>query len=144
MAWREEQDQLMEEARLFLASPDVVFQELKTLSAKADFGRNDRLEAVLVKLNHPLINLGLASYGANKEVFTALYKHALEPPKNEADAKYKEGLRIGCLSNTTLKAAHLLFHFPQDTSGQRKKPVCVWVFNILEGVGFGGTSVRLL
>jgi hypothetical protein len=123
MAWGEEQDELTQEARLFLASPEVVFQELKKLSArpKADLlGRNDRLETALVKRNHPLINLGLASYGANKEVFAALYKHALEPPKNETDAKYKEGLRIGCLSNTTLTAAHLIFHFPQEIIGPQE------------------------
>ena len=63
-----------------MASPEFVFQELKKLSggAKGDLlGRDDRLETVLVKRNHPLINLGLASYGANREVFAALYKHAL-------------------------------------------------------------------
>jgi hypothetical protein len=99
MPWGEEQDKLTQEARLTLASPEVVFQELKKLSAgtRADLlGRNDRLETVLLRRNQPLINLGLASYGADKEVFAALYIHALEPPKNEADAKYKEGLRIGC------------------------------------------------
>ena len=123
MTWGDEQDKLTLEARLLLASPDAVFQELKKLSGgtKGDFlGRDDRLETVLVKRNQPLINLGLASYGANKDVFAALYKHALEPPKNEADAKYKEGLRVGCLSNTTLPAAHILFHFPQDVIGPQE------------------------
>jgi hypothetical protein len=67
---------------LFLASPEVVFEELKKLSAKADpFGRDGRLESALVKRNQPLINLGLASYGANKEVCAALYKRALKPQK---------------------------------------------------------------
>jgi hypothetical protein len=69
------------------------------------------------KRNQPLTNLALASYGANKQVVAALYKHALEQPKNESDARYKEGLRIGCLLNTTLTAAHLIFHFPQDVIG---------------------------
>ena len=82
------------EARLFLASPEVVFQELKKLSArtKSDWwsGRNDRLEPILVERNDPLINLALACYGANEEVFKALYKHSLEPAQNEADAHYKE------------------------------------------------------
>jgi hypothetical protein len=38
------------------SSPEVVFEELKKLSAKTEFGRDDRLETVLVKRNHPLIN----------------------------------------------------------------------------------------
>jgi hypothetical protein len=123
MPWGEEQDKLTQEARLTLASPEVVFQELKKLSTggkRGLFGRDDRLEIVLVKRNHPLINLGLASYGANEKVSAALYKHALEPPKDEADAKYKEGLRIGCLSNTTLAAAHFLRHFPNDIIGPQE------------------------
>ena len=123
MPWGEEQDKLTQEARLSLASPEVVFQELKKLNggAKGDLlGRDDRLETVLVKRNQPLINLGLASYGANEKVVAALYKHGLEAPKNEADAKYKEGLRIGCLSNTTLAAAHFLHHFPQDVIGPQE------------------------
>ena len=101
-----------------MASPDAVFQELKNLSTKAGlFSRDDQLETVLVKRNPPLINLGLASYGANKNVVAALYKYALEPASNAANAKYKEGLRIGCLSNTTLPAADILFHYPQDVIG---------------------------
>jgi hypothetical protein len=104
---------------LFLASPEVVFQELKKLSATKSnlLGRDGGLETVLVKRNQPLINLGLASYGANKDVVAGLYKHALEAPKNEADAKYKEGIRIACLSNTTVAEVGILFHFPQEVIG---------------------------
>jgi hypothetical protein len=123
MTWAEEQDKLTQEARLFLASPEVVFEELKKLSAGTKtslLGRGDRLEAVLIKRNEPLINLGLATYGANKEVFASLYKHAVEPPEDEVDAKYREGLRIGCLSNTTLAAAHILFNFPNDIIGPQE------------------------
>ena len=83
MPWGEEQDELTQEARLFLASPEVVFQELKKLSATKSnlLGRAGGLETVLVKRNQPLINLGLASYGANKDVVAGLYKHALEHRK---------------------------------------------------------------
>ena len=83
-------------------------------------GRDDGFEATLVKRNDPLINLGLALYGANQDVVAALYKLALDLPQNEADAKYKEGLRIGCLSNQTLAAAHFLHHFPQDFIGPQE------------------------
>jgi hypothetical protein len=124
MPWGEEQDQLVEETRLLLASSESVFQELKKLSAKTKanrWNRNERLETVLIKRNQPLINLGLACYGADKDVFAALYKLSLEPAKNEADARYKEGLRIGCLSNTTLGAADPFFlHFPKDVIGPQE------------------------
>jgi hypothetical protein len=120
MAWGEKQDELNQEARLFLANPEVVFEELKKLNAKTEFGRNDRLETVLVKRNHPLINLGLACYGANKEVFAALYNHSLERPEDENDAQYKLGLRIGCLSNTALTKAKFLRDFPREIIGPQE------------------------
>jgi hypothetical protein len=120
MPWTSQQDELNQEARLFLASPECVFEELKKLSAKTEFGRNDRLETVLVKRNHPLINLGLACYGANKEVFAALYKHSLEAAKDERDAQYKKGLRIGCLSNTTLTKANFVHDFPREIIGPQE------------------------
>lgn len=56
MAWAEEQDKLTLEARLSLASPDVVFEELERLAAKPSFGRDGQLETLLVKRNQPLIN----------------------------------------------------------------------------------------
>jgi hypothetical protein len=122
MPWGEEQDKLMQEARLSLASPGFVFQELKKFSAgtRGDLYGNERLETVLAKRNQPLINLGLASYGANKKVAATLYKHALEPAKNEGDAKYKEGLRIGFLSNNTVAGSHLS-HFPHDIMVPRRR-----------------------
>ena len=120
MAWGEKQDELNQEARLFLANPEVVFEELKKLNAKTKFGRDDRLETVLAKRNHLLINLGLACYGANQEVFAALYNHSLERPEDENDAQYKLGLRIGCLSNTALTKAKFLRDFPREIIGPQE------------------------
>jgi hypothetical protein len=122
MSWTSQQDELNQEARLFLANPEVVFEELKKLrgKSKTELRKNDRLETVLVMRNHPLINLGLACYGANKDVFAALYKHSLEQPADEKDAQYKEGLRIGCLSNATLAKAHFLRDFPKEIVGPQE------------------------
>jgi hypothetical protein len=118
MPWGKEQDKLTQEARLLSASPEVVFQELKNLSGKADPSEwDDQREIALAKRNQPLINLGLACYGANKGVFAALYKYSLEPAKNDADAKYKKGLRLGCLSNTTISKANLIRDFPNEIIG---------------------------
>lgn len=44
------------------------------------FGRDDKIELALLERNEPLINLGLACYGMNKEVYKALYNFTLETP----------------------------------------------------------------
>jgi hypothetical protein len=110
MPWGEEQERLTQVARLNAASPEEVFLELKRTALKSRIellGRDKALEAGLVERNDPLINLGLACYGTNEEVFTALYKHGLAKPADAADERYKLGLRIGCLSNRS--AAHWVF-----------------------------------
>lgn len=125
MNWEEEQERLTLEARLLASSPEAVFEELKKLSAKTrahSFWNNsgDKYEISLVSRNERLINLGLAAYGTNQEVLKALYKHGLEPAKDVSDTSYKEGLRIGCLSNSTAPAAHFSFQFPIEIIGSEE------------------------
>jgi hypothetical protein len=120
MPWEEEQERLTQEARLNAASPEEVYRELKRTAPKSlieRLGRDKALEVGLVERNDPLINLGLASYGTNEEVFMALYKHGLEKPADAADERYKLGLRIGCLSNRSLSAAHWVRDFPRSLIG---------------------------
>jgi hypothetical protein len=123
--WEEEQERLTLEARLLASSPEAVFDELKKLSAKTrahPFWNNsgDKYEISLVSRNERLINLGLAAYGTNQEVLKALYKHGLEPAKDVSDTSYREGLRIGCLSNSTAPAAHFSFQFPIEIIGSEE------------------------
>jgi hypothetical protein len=109
MPWGEEQERLTQEARLHAASPEEVFRGLRRIAQQPRFevrGRDEAIEALLVERSHPLINLGLACYGTSEEVFKALYKHGLEKPADAADERYKRGLRIGCLSNRSVRAAH--------------------------------------
>src|SRR5262249_38804456 len=117
MPWGNEQERLTQEARLSVASPEEVLRELKLIAQKPRFVRDEATETLLVERNEPLINLGLACYGTSKEVFTALYKHGLEKPADATDERYKRGLRIGCLSNQSVPAAHLVFDFPRDLIG---------------------------
>ena len=122
MPWEEEQERLTQEARLSVASPEEVLLELKRIAQKPRFelmGR-DAIEALLVERNDPLINLGLACYGTSEEVFKALYKHGLAKPADAADERYKRGLRIGCLSNRSVPAAHFVFDFPRQLIGQEE------------------------
>ena len=67
--------------------------------------------------NEPLINLGLAAFGANRDVYSALYKHSHVPPENEADTVYKRGLRIGCLTNRIVPKVHFVMDFPVELVG---------------------------
>jgi hypothetical protein len=120
MPWEEEQERLTQEARLSVASPEEVLPELKRIAQKPRFelmGRDEAMEALLVERGHPLINLGLACYGTSKEVLAALYKHGLEKPADAADERYKRGLRIGCLSNRSVPAAHFVLDFPCQLIG---------------------------
>ena len=63
--WEVEQARLTEEARLLLAPPSMVFEELKNAAKKARREplevRPEKLEAMLVERNEKLINLALAS-----------------------------------------------------------------------------------
>jgi hypothetical protein len=120
MPWAEEQDKATLEARLFHSSPEAVFQELKeratTIRANRGRGRPDvnfaqeNAEAVLLERNDPLINLGLACFGTNREVFEALYRRGKDLASDVADERDKKALRIGCLSNHTI------------WTGSRKRP----------------------
>jgi FMN phosphatase YigB (HAD superfamily) len=122
--WDEEQERLILEARLLASSPEAVFEELKKLSAKIRaqhlWTGDDKYEVKLIDRNERLINVGLASYGTNKEVLKALYKHGLEPAQDASEASYKEGLRIGLLSNNTAQSAHLLYRFPDEIIGSEE------------------------
>ena len=123
MSWDDEQSKRIEGARLLLSSPDVVFQELKAISKQVRkhvlwTSESETLEPILVERGVPLINLGLACYGTNKDTFKALYRHGIEPPSDAADEAYRRGLRIGCLSNVTIQKAHWVYDFPRDLLGE--------------------------
>jgi hypothetical protein len=116
MAPETEQDQLIKQARLHLSPPEVVFEELKKQAQRSRrewFSYDDaKIEPMLLERNEPLINLGLACFGANREVFQALYKHSLTQPENGMDAIYKGGLRIGCLIQPDSSESALGDEFP--------------------------------
>jgi|SRR5579862_88257 len=101
------------EARLLVAQPEVVFDELKIYAEQITKGGStshgdDELEKSLAARNDPLIDLGLACYGSSPEVVAALYKKGLDPALSSSDARYRKGLRIACLSNQSVPAAHSL------------------------------------
>lgn len=125
MEWTDRQARLTEEARLLTAPPQMVFDELRVEAQKArenrfQYHRAEGLEARLVERSDRLINLGLASYGLDKDVFKALYKFSLEPAQDETDARYKLGLRLACLSNTALPVVTWVWRFPHELVGNEE------------------------
>jgi len=112
MPWAEEQDKATLDARLFHSSSEAVFRELQERAeatrnrgwTDSSFGYPINLEPVLLERDDPLINLGLACFGTNREVFEALYRRGRELARDAADKRYKKALRIGCLSNQTVWA----------------------------------------
>ena len=121
MSFETEQDQFIKQARLYLAPPNTVYEELRRQAERTRtewFAYDDKkIEPLLVNRNEPLINLGLAAFGANQDVFSALYEHSHVPPENDADTAYKRGLRIGCLTNRILPKIHFLMDFPAALVG---------------------------
>ena len=70
-------------------------------------------------------------------MFTALYRHSGEPPRDESDAIYKLNLRLGCLSNQTITASHFIFDFPREVIGERE------VFRILSEADLSEVEAEL-
>ena len=96
-----------------------VFKELRSYGAQAKANHLDgdeQLEKSLLERGDPLIDLGLACYGSDKGVVSELYKKALIAPNTPADARYRKGLRIACLSNQVLDG--LYCSFPREIIGE--------------------------
>lgn len=58
-----------------------------------------RTRAGTSRTSDPLINLGLAQFGGEKEIWRRLYDKAMQAPRNEQDARYLRSLRFACFAN---------------------------------------------
>lgn len=105
-------------ARLLVAAPEVVYEELKNYSAeviKAPFRAGSKeLEESLLSRDDPLINLGLASFGCDPEVVGELWRKGM----SLGDDVFGGGLRVAVLSNQTLDSRASLSRFPQNVLGE--------------------------
>jgi hypothetical protein len=108
----DEQDGRTREARLLVSRPEDVFGELKRYAAQMRIDRfsaaDEQLEKSLAERADPLIDLGLACFGSDKEIVGALYRKGLTPAETPVDARYRKGLRIACLSNQSVPIVHFL------------------------------------
>lgn len=98
-------------ARLKLAPPDVVFSALREYAhgQKNEIfpSADEKLEAMLLLRNEPLIDLGLARYGLSSPVVSTLYKKAF---LGSGDAEHDRGIRMSCLSGSCLGAVYFVAH----------------------------------
>lgn len=122
MSWGDEQDRLTRKARLLISSPEEVFRELRSYGQQIMADRSsydEQLEAALIDRGEPLIELGLACYAANKDVVSGIYKRATATTDNPTETHQRKGLRLGCLSNQSVRAGQfsILFSFPESLIG---------------------------
>src|SRR5262249_12968722 len=85
-----------------------------SVSNRSLWTSNTELEQGLLLRDDPLINLGLAQYAGEKEVWRHLYKKAGQAPKDEQERRYQRSLRLACFTNelqgrflSKLPGAHL-------------------------------------
>ncbi len=104
--------------RMLVTPASNVYDYLKAYAAGGSdsslWTPNAELEQGLLQRNDPLINLGLAQYAGEKEVWEHLYKKAYQAPQNEQNRRYQRSLRIACFANelqgrflSKLPGAHL-------------------------------------
>jgi hypothetical protein len=103
----DEEGRRIREARLLVSRPEDVFEELKRYAEQIKSGTfsrlvDEQLEKSLAGRTDPLIDLGLARFGSDKDIVGELYEKALAPAKTALEARYRKGLRIACLSNQSV------------------------------------------
>lgn len=111
-------------ARLLVAPPPVVYEELKSYSADVQASpytaASEELEASLAARNDPLIDLGIASFGASRETIGELYRKGKSPAVDGTDAQYRQGLRLAVLANETIASKGFFSRFPENTIGEQE------------------------
>lgn len=120
-AARVETEARIREAHLIVARPEQVLAELEKYSVEIKdsvFGGDEDLERSLLARNEPLIDLGLARYGREKEVLATLYRKSRATPTDPLQERYLLGLRVACLSNEV--GGYIFSQFPEDVFGKEE------------------------
>lgn len=108
-------------ARLLIAPPAIVYEELKSYStdvqASPYTAPSEELEASLAARHEPLIDLALASFGASPQTIGELYRRGKSPAVDGSDAQYRQGIRLAVLANETIASERILSQFPESIVG---------------------------
>jgi hypothetical protein len=99
MSWDLKEPECLSQARLMVAAPEFVYEQLKFYSDNVGTWEGKKeLETLLLKRNEKLINLALAQFATHKEIVQQLYNQVCVPTDRD-DESYNLGLRVACLSN---------------------------------------------
>lgn len=108
--WDDKTPAAVTRMRLLQLDPQRVYDELREYGAYVInhdlWHGDDVLEMALFERSNPLINLGLAQFGINPKVTSALYKQSFAHTDNQ---EYGHAIRLAVLGNTGLarKAGYL-------------------------------------
>lgn len=100
MSWDLKEPECLSQARLTVAAPEFVYEQLKYYGENVDrWNGKKELEKLLLRRNDKLINLALAQFATRKEIVEQLYNQASILATAEDGESYTLGLRVACLSN---------------------------------------------
>jgi len=122
--WLDEQERHTQNTRLLIASPDVVYDFMRTYAEQAynvgffSPNTNERLEELLLSRNDPMIDLALASFGVFEKTIKALYDKSRN--SSYVDERIARGIRIACLSNRVFPKSDILERFPTTIPGNEE------------------------
>jgi hypothetical protein len=98
MEWDLNEPEALTTARLMVASPEFVYEQLKFYGKQTvHFPEKWKVEAALLTRDDKLIDLALAQFASDNKVMKTLYDRA-NSVTNDKD-EYNLGLRVACLSN---------------------------------------------
>jgi hypothetical protein len=101
MSWDLNEPECITQARLMVASPEFVYDQLRYYGENVDhlWDGKENLEKSLLTRNDKLANLALARHGTRKEIILDLYNRASAAAAKPDYETYKLGIRVACLSN---------------------------------------------
>ncbi|MDE2200733.1 MAG: hypothetical protein KGJ41_17115, partial [Rhodospirillales bacterium] len=104
MAWDLKELESLTIARLMVASPEFVYEQIKFYGTNDDsyWSGKWRLETALLARDDKLINLALAQFGTHEKIIQTIYDQASSGAEDGNKRRYNLGLRIACLSNRHL------------------------------------------
>jgi len=99
MSWDLKEPECLSQARLMVAAPEFVFEQLKFYSENiGPWNGKKELEKLLLTRNNRLINLALGQFATHRSIVEQLYNQARASTGSDEES-YNLGLRVACLSN---------------------------------------------
>lgn len=106
MEWDLEEPEALTVARLMLAAPEFVYEQVKFYGTHTEnyWDVKPKMESALFKRNDQLINLALAHYSIDHHLVEKIYESVSPCNTIDQDRYYSRGLRIACLANRNMSS----------------------------------------